>query len=152
MRKQLCTTDNYITLCVCVCACLWLHRTAEEGNKKVELNNIERQSKFSPAFTHLSSCIVSAGVFFLSLSSFPPFILPPPQPHPSLHPHIQNYWAVKCEKLQHAWQFIILSNFSWPASSHGERKRERDRERERETERNRLCCLIYVSIGAKQKI
>ena len=90
MRKQLCTTDNYITLCVCVSVCMsvvtqdgWQGRQKEGG--------VNKYGKKGLTFT----CIYSSRPVycvcwcFLSLSSFPPLIIPlppfPPSFPPSLH-------------------------------------------------------------------
>lgn len=118
-----------------VCACLSQHKTDGKRNtKKVQRTQMEK-------LFCLFELDLSIFLHFLCLLVFSfCLILPSPRPVPPPHPvhlsspslqYMQSYWAVKCEKLQHAWQFIILSNFPGPDSMP-----QAESEREKQTVRD----------------
>lgn len=84
----------------------------QEKHKEDGVNTWKKRFRlFQTGFIYLSSFIVFAGVFFLSHlfrpSSYPPSPPPPVRlSSPSLQ-YMQSYWAVKCEKLQHAIHYLV---------------------------------------------
>lgn len=114
-------------VCVCVSVSALTHARKWHGQKEDESRKaMDKHLLFSLTNFHLPLFTLSV---FWCLSH--PFLslrvsLPLRPLHSFLHRHIQSYWAVKCEKLQHAWQFIILSNFPGPAPSHGQTQRDKN--------------------------
>lgn len=127
MRKQLCTKDNYITVCMRVCGNTG--RMVRETKRRLRgEKNMKKTFNFSLDLFILMYCVCWC-------------FLPPP--HPFLHLYRQSYWVVKCEKLQHAWQFIILSNFPCRASLKSWGKTERKKVSEREWDMEKTQFMLW---------
>lgn len=131
LRRQL-----HNCVCVCVCQPRANCETHTKGGQKERKGRGPKVSSFLTNFNLHFYFLCWCFRHLSSSSSYQAPLRPRPKPlHPSLHP--QSYWAVKCEKLQHAWQFIILSNFPEPASSRGQIVREENRVRKEKRERER---------------
>lgn len=135
MRKQLCTKDNYITVCMRVCGNTG--RMVRETKRRLRGGkNMKKTFNFSLDLFILMYCVCWC------------FLPPPPILSSISTDRVTGLWNVKnCS--MHGNSLSCQTSHAGPASSHEERQRERKWVRESETWRKPSSCYGHCSRSGK---